>query len=167
MPTFITFYKPEDAHGYFSNFYMREIVIDDVAWPSTEHYFQAMKSLDQDTQDKIRALVSPGRAKNFAHTIQLRPDWEAVVGTPKMHEMFSDDQGIVVERTKDHFMYTALIAKFTQHEDLKAKLLETGDSVLIEDTYADPYWGNGPSKNGLNKLGRMLMLLRTKMQAGG
>ena len=36
-------------------------------------------------------------------------------------------------------MYTALKAKFTQHEDLKKILLETGNAIIIEHTENDKY----------------------------
>ena len=106
---------------------------------------------------------SPGKAKNYAHTIELREDWESPVGTPALHAMFTDEWGCAVELTKDHFMYSALIAKFTQHEDLRRGLLATGSAILVEDTIGDPYWGNGPSQNGLNKLGRQLMFVRKRL----
>lgn len=169
MPKTILFYRPQDPHGHFSNFSRHSIIIDDVTWPTTEHFFQAQKSLDPEIQEHIRKLDSPGKAKNFAHTIQLRLDWEEIPEgtTPAFHELFRDEWGIAVERVKDHFMFSALIVKFNQHEDLKKALIETGDALLIEDTFSDPYWGNGPSKNGLNKLGRQLMLVRKRLLTEG
>lgn len=69
------------------------------------------------------------------------------------------------QRVKDIFMYRALEAKFTQHEDLREQLLRTSGLPIIEDTHNDPYWANGPSRNGHNKLGRLLMLLRERLEA--
>jgi ribA/ribD-fused uncharacterized protein len=163
MPITIFFYDPRDPYGFMSNFSRHPITIDDVEWPTSEHYFQAMKSEDPHVQGIIRRLTTPGRAKNYAHTIALRSDWEKSVGTLALGELFRDEQGIVVDRTKDHFMFTALVAKFTQHADIRQELLDTGDAFLVENTIGDPYWGNGPSRNGLNKLGRMLMLLRSRL----
>lgn len=51
-------------------------------------------------------------------------------------------------------------AKFEQNEDLKVKLLETGDEHLEEgNTWEDRIWGtvNGV---GENRLGRILMQVR-------
>ena len=39
----IWFYNAGDAHGYLSNFYASPITVDGKVWPTTEHYFQAMK----------------------------------------------------------------------------------------------------------------------------
>ncbi len=162
MPKTIYFYHHERSFGYFSNFYVRPIVIDGVTWPSTETYFQAMKSLDPEVQEHMRSMA-PGEAKRHGGQIVLRPDWDAEVGTESLREFFRDEWGFAVERTKDHFMFTALIAKFEQHGDLKDALLNTNDAILIEDAPKDAYWGNGAEKNGLNKLGRQLMLVRRNM----
>ena len=39
----VMFYKENKPNGHFSNFYGSPIDIDGVVWPTTEHYFQAMK----------------------------------------------------------------------------------------------------------------------------
>ena len=39
----ICFYRERDEWGEFSNFLIAPIQIDGKLWPSTEHYFQAMK----------------------------------------------------------------------------------------------------------------------------
>lgn len=61
-------------------------------------------------------------------------------------------------------MYEGLRAKFTQNEDIRQKLLETGDRKLIEHTDRDKYWGDGGNGEGLNKLGILLMKLRTELK---
>ena len=51
----IYFYRESDAYGEFSNFARYPIVIHDVIWHTSEHYFQAMKfPHDPDYQEKIR-----------------------------------------------------------------------------------------------------------------
>lgn len=164
----IKFYHPKDPYGEFSNFFIRAITIEGLIWPTTEHYFQAMKSEDPKVQEHIRTLGSPGKAKNYGNEqLTLREDWEDIVGDEKLGDLFRDEQGVVVERVKDHFMYGALTAKFEQHADLRKLLLGTGDAHIIEDTQkvgSDPYWGNGPSAIGLNKLGRMLVMLRAALR---
>ena len=68
-------------------------------------------------------------------------------------------------------MKKALQAKFTQDQTLKTLLLETGDSEIIEASPRDSYWGalalgsaTGPDKNGLNKLGKLLMEIRMEIR---
>ena len=40
-------------------------------------------------------------------------------------------------------MKEALIAKFSQHANIKEILLSTGSATLIEHTWKDSYWGDG------------------------
>ena len=60
-------------------------------------------------------------------------------------------------------MYVALYAKFTQHSDLKKRLLGTGDRPLVEHTERDRYWGDGGDGRGENHLGKLLMKLRGEL----
>ena len=60
-------------------------------------------------------------------------------------------------------MYVALYAKFTQHSDLKKRLLGTGDRPLVEHTERDRYWGDGGEGRGENHLGKLLMNLRNEL----
>ena len=68
-------------------------------------------------------------------------------------------------------VYEGLTAKFSQNEDLKAKLLETKDVILAECAVRDKIWGIGLSMTdekrfdkdkwkGQNLLGYALMLVR-------
>ena len=55
-------------------------------------------------------------------------------------------------------------AKFTQNEELKKKLIDTGDATLIEgNTWNDTFWGvcNGV---GENNLGKILMKIREELK---
>ena len=74
----------------------------------------------------------------------LRTDWESV---------------------KDAIMHEAVLAKFTQHADLRDILLGTGDSEIVEHTENDAYWGDGGDGTGKNMLGMLLMELREKFSA--
>lgn len=61
-------------------------------------------------------------------------------------------------------MYEICKAKFTQNEDLKAKLLATGNDILEEgNTWGDRVWGtvNGV---GENRLGKILMRVREELR---
>ena len=65
-------------------------------------------------------------------------------------------------------MYKALIAKFTQHENLKEQLIATGNSFLVEHTKRDKYWGDGGDggndTKGRNMLGKLLVRVRTELK---
>jgi N-glycosidase YbiA len=62
-------------------------------------------------------------------------------------------------------MLQGLRAKFTQHVDLRAALLATGDALIIEHRVRDAYWGDGPDGRGKNRLGYLLMQLRKELAA--
>ncbi len=139
--TEIKFYSATRKYGEFSNFYPAKLKISKKEWPTSEHYFQAMKFLDGDTQELIRKLKTPAEAKRKGGSkrLPLREDWETV---------------------KDDVMRKALKTKFTQHRDLKKKLLETYPNKLSESTKRDSYWADGGDGSGKNMLGVLLVELR-------
>jgi len=59
-------------------------------------------------------------------------------------------------------MKTALQAKFLAYPGLRDLLLSTAGAVLVEASQNDMYWGAGRSGNGENKLGLLLMQLRSQ-----
>jgi predicted NAD-dependent protein-ADP-ribosyltransferase YbiA (DUF1768 family) len=78
-------------------------------------------------------------------------------------------------------MDVALLHKFTQHQDLKAELLATGDAELVEvgvkhlfpaqvltrelqDSDKDAFWGVGADHRGRNELGKALERLRDRLR---
>ncbi|BAK47021.1 uncharacterized BCR [Clostridium sp. SY8519] len=71
-------------------------------------------------------------------------------------------------------VYEGLLAKFSQNEELKEKLLETGNATLAEAAVRDKIWGIGLSMNDMNRfdrakwkgqnlLGYALMIVRGKL----
>ena len=115
-------------------------------WPSVEHYYQAMKfPQDPVWQEEIRMSASGLRAKKMGLSNEhpVRGDWEAV---------------------RDRVMKKALRAKFTQNPALLAILQKTGDRRLEDASPGDLYWGTGARGTGRNRLGEMLMELRTELK---
>lgn len=158
FPEAIRFYIPADPFGCFSNFSRHPVTIYGRVWPTSEHAFQAMKSRDRETQELIRKQGSPGKAAYLGRSIPLRADWDNIVRGSSLN--------LVPEvRVKDEVMYEVVLAKFTQNANCRAELLGTGESLLIEAAVSDPYWGEGCSRNGTNKLGQILMLVRAKLRA--
>lgn len=76
----------------------------------------------------------------------LRSDWEAV---------------------KDAVMKEAVLAKFSQHSELQKVLLATGEATIVEHTSNDAYWGDGGDGSGRNKLGEILMAVRSELRERG
>ena len=75
------------------------------------------------------------------------------------------------DKNKEKIVVNGNILKFSQNEDLKNYLIETGDKILVEASKFDHIWGIGleesnpdakyPSRwKGQNLLGFSLMLVR-------
>lgn len=141
----ITFYSVGGEYGCFSNFAPYPIVLKGQMWPTSEHYFQAQKFAGTEHEEAIRLASSPmiaarmGRSRSWP----LRLDWESV---------------------KDSIMREAVHAKFTQHQELRAQLLGTGETLLVEHTARDRYWGDGGDGSGQNRLGQILMEVRSELR---
>jgi len=144
----IRFFSKSDSYRDFSNFAPFPIDLDGTVWPTTEHYYQAQKFEDAELQERIRQAEKPVIAKNLSrkYRTRIRPDWDQV---------------------KDEVMERAVRAKVTQHAGLRALLLATGDEDIAETAPNDYYWGLGADGSGQNKLGRLLMRLRTELRDGG
>lgn len=70
------------------------------------------------------------------------------------------------EQVKDELMKQALLAKFSQNEEIRKVLLSTGDAHLVEHTKNDRYWGDGGDGSGKNRLGAILMEVREMLAQG-
>ena len=138
MPNEINLFKGE--YAFLSNFQKCEVEFEGITFPSVEHAFQAAKTLDPDERLKF-TKGSPVIVRGMGRRLKLRSDWEEI---------------------KDSVMYACLKSKF-QNPEMRKKLLDTGDAVLIEgNNHGDRYWGmvNG---EGQNKLGRLLMQVRSEI----
>ena len=142
----IKFYSVNASYGEFSNFAPYVIKVKGKIWPSTSHFFQAQKYAGTSQETAIQNASTPTKAAEMGRSrkMRVRPNWDNV---------------------KDNVMQEAVRAKFTQHADLKALLLSTGDAKIIEHTENDAYWGDGGDGKGLNKLGKILMKVRDELRA--
>ena len=148
----IHFCKIDEPYGAFSNFSHHVIKLDGKEWPSSEHYFQAQKFTDVTYQEKIRAADSPMSAMRLGQSrdVPLVKNW--------------------FEGVRDEVMYKVVWAKVQQHQEVRDLLLSTGEAPIAEHRKADSYWGDGGDGSGQNKLGKILMKIRSELvaeQAGG
>lgn len=123
---------------FLSNFYNAPVTWDGITYQNNEAAFQSAKVIDKSMR-KDFSFLDPSSAKKRGRQVQLRDDWEQV---------------------KFDIMYEICFAKFSQNNELKKKLLETGDEYLEEgNTWGDTIWGtvNGA---GQNNLGKVLMRVR-------
>ncbi len=142
----IEFYHSDQPWGELSNFSQHAVYLYEQIWPTVEHFYQAQKFPDAEQVEQIRRASSPTLAKQRAHNLQqhyLRDDWKLI---------------------KEKIMREGLHAKFTQHPDLRDKLLSSDDCRLVEHTHQDAYWGDGAGALGLNRLGVLLMELRSLLK---
>lgn len=153
-----------DRHRYLSNFHLHPIEYEGIVYPSNEHAYHAAKVIPGTHQ--ILGIVrqdfinlTPSEAKSLGRKITLRYDW--------LHELpddqiVSDGQGKLILQVRDKIMYDLNESKF-QDELLKERLLSTGELYLEETNWwRDDYWGVWEG-NGLNKLGRILMMIRSNL----
>jgi len=128
----------------FSNFHPAEIELDGKVWPTSEHYFQAMKfrGIDENYVEEIRLVDSPSKCYALAWSKPARADWDSV---------------------RDGFMKRALLSKFSQHSEFEKELLKTGDKNIIQRCSRDKYWGDGYPGKGENMLGKLLMEVRSEL----
>lgn len=132
----------DGQYRWLSNFWPAEVEFEGVLYPSSEHAYQAAKTLDLEERQLFLGAVTAGQAKRLGRRITIRKDWEAV---------------------KLEVMAAILYDKFTRHPELKQKLLDTGGAELIEgNSWGDRFWGVDGS--GQNQLGKVLMALREALE---
>ena len=137
--------KLENDYKGFLTMAPSPIVIDGKRYPTVEHYFQAMKFPDDlQWQEAIRVADKGLKARQLGEdkTKAPRADWEKV---------------------KDAVLREALVAKFQQNRGLLQLLKETGTRPIIFESN-DPYWGAGLTGKGKNRLGLLLVQVRTELR---
>jgi hypothetical protein len=145
-PNQIRFYRANGEFGFLSNLYKAEIVFEDRKFACSEYAYGFGKFRDKNYADWAITAPSPHLFSIIIHNLFA---WDITKGWA----------AIKVDR-----MRQVLYAKFTQHPDLKVKLLETGTKILVEESSIDNFWGIGPKGKGKNMLGVLLMELRTQFQ---
>lgn len=132
--------------NWFSNMipFEKPLVHEGISYPSAEHFYQALKSNDVAVRRQIADMPNPGKVKQFARTIALRPDWEQV---------------------KVDVMRMALRHKFAEGTKAREDLLATGRTEIVEwNNWGDRVWGRTIADGaGQNQLGVMLMVLRAEI----
>ena len=135
-----------DYH-FLSNFSNSPIKMGEYTFLNGEAAFQSFKDLSR--MGEFQNL-NPSEAKKLGRKVKLREDWESI---------------------KYDIMYQVVLAKFSQNEDLKIKLLDTGEAFLEEGTlWHDNCWGNCRCNKckdivGKNYLGQILMRVRNELSS--
>jgi diaminohydroxyphosphoribosylaminopyrimidine deaminase/5-amino-6-(5-phosphoribosylamino)uracil reductase len=149
--TRIPFYHKHHPYYGFTNFSPHPVIYKGKKYPTSEHLFQSFKF----------QAHRPNLAEHI-RTCSERPSVAFSEARRFQPEVRSDWKKVNIE-----MMDEALFHKFTQHADLQAELLGTGDAELIEDSDKDAFWGVGPDKQGRNELGKCLERLRATLMGNG
>jgi ribA/ribD-fused uncharacterized protein len=142
-------------YRFLSNFWPCEVVLPaEQGLPfytcaSTEHYYQAAKTLNPEWRERIALSETPNLAKKL-----VREE-----GFPQ-REDYNDAFKLAV-------MEAALRQKFSdKNPELMQQLLATNNAVLIEgNSWGDVFWGVdlAEGKGGKNHLGQLLMKIRHEL----
>lgn len=130
-------------HRWLSNFAPAEIEFQGKLYPTTEHAYQAAKTVIETEREQVRCCQHPGQAKRLARKLTLREDWFDI---------------------RDEVMLHVTRLKYARPE-YRARLLATGDAEIIEgNTWGDTYWGVCRGR-GENRLGKIIMQVRDELRA--
>lgn len=136
----------KNENEYLSNFYGASVVYDGTEFPTSEHAFQAMKARDdEELYHEIASTESPDEAKKLGKKPSLPENWQ---------------------NRRKYIMLEIVTAKFAQNPELRERLLDTEDQLLVElNWWNDTYWGaDSKTGEGKNMLGRILMEVRSSLQ---
>ena len=154
----ICFHNPDEENGYLSNWYLSDFAVGGVGYSSMEQYMMHQKALcfgDAATAEKILATHDVACIKGLGREV-----------APYNDHVWAGVRQVVV--------YEGLLAKFSQVNELRERLLATGGALLAECAVRDRVWGIGrsmtdpsrldPSKwRGQNLLGYTLMQVRARL----
>jgi len=134
-------------YSWLSNFQLfdRPLSYGNLEFTTNEHFYIAMKTLDQELRKKVSEHPAKG-LKKFGRTLPIREDWEEI---------------------KIKVMLYGLRYKFSDHNPyLKDRLIKTKDSILEEGNWwNDKFWGVClKTGEGENNLGKLLMQVRGEIQ---
>ncbi len=136
-----------DTYHFLCNFYMLEnpIQYGELSFPTSEHFYQGMKTSDLTARQAISEIKEPRVAKKAGQIIELKSNWNDI---------------------KSEVMKLGLILKFSNNADILKQLMETNDKHIVEGNgWHDNLWGNCicyecENITGQNLLGKALMEVR-------
>lgn len=155
----VFFHLPEEPFGFLSNWYLSPFVLDGIKFSSMEQYIMYSKCMEFGDLDSAKAVLAtdePAEQQKIARKASGYND-----------KVWAGRRQLVALK--------GLMAKFSQNEDLKTKLLDTGDAYLVECAYHDVIWACGIRLNeserfdasnwrGTNILGFALMEVRDMLR---
>ena len=131
-------------YRWLSNFWPSKIKFDGYEYDSVEAAYHSAKNNSKEWKE-FCAKNDSSSIKKAGQEISLRDDWEDV---------------------KVDIMEKLIRLKFNDNQELKQKLLETGDMVIEEgNEWGDVFWGvDLKTKEGKNILGKIIMKVREEIK---
>ena len=156
----ICFHNPSEDYGFLSNWYLSDFQIDGITFTSMEQYMMYKKAICFKDENIAKQILTE---KNVAKIKELG-------------RLVSDYDEHIWNGVRQIIIYEGLLAKFSQNEFLKGRLLDTKNSILAECAVKDRIWGIGlsltdpkrliPSEwKGQNLLGYALMMVRDRLKS--
>lgn len=160
----MTIERFRDDYFFLSNMYPLNIPITTrlgVEVYSSEQVYMADRFADPVVQLRVALARGPDDDQRIYK--------DGLAAKELAHELISigEEQIAEFEVVKGALMYIAVSKKFSANPDIAEKLIDTADEELVEgNDWGDRYWGVSPigSKNGLNKLGKILMQVRSELR---
>lgn len=158
----VFFHKPDEPYGFLSNWFYSPFDLNNTHYSSAEQYIMHQKCLLFGDEESAKAVL----ATDY-------PDKQQIIGRQTkgyVNSVWAGSRQLIAVR--------GLIAKFSQNEELRGKLIETKESVLVECARLDTIWACGkrltePDRfdaskwSGQNILGFSLMEVRNELKLHG
>lgn len=171
----IRFHLTQESYGELSTFWVMErpLMFDGKKYRTCEHLYQSLKynypkapPASKEFAEEIRIAEDPWDAKMLGKQVVVRrTEWQRRIAEKVLQY---NGRGATPRtdwrRAKLRAMRFALWLKFTGDPQCRKALLDTGDSMLIEETKVDSFWGTGVTGNGKNWLGVLLMETRKRLR---
>lgn len=153
----IGFHNPTEEYGFLSNWYLSNFTKNGIQFSSMEQYMMYSKAM---------CFQDEAVAKQILQT-------EDVAKIKELGRLVSNYNDQVWNGVRQIIVYEGLVEKFSQNEDLRDALLDTGNAILAECAVKDKVWGIGLSMTdpkrldpalwrGQNLLGFALMMVRNR-----
>ncbi len=155
----VCFHNPDEENGFLSNWCYSPFSVGEHEFSCMEQFMMYRKAIcfeDSITAEQILAATDAAYIKELGRKV-------------------SNYNENVWNGLRQLIVYEGLLAKFSQNEEFRNRLLSTGDAILAECAVKDCIWGIGLSMTdpdrfnitswrGQNLLGYALMMVRDKLK---
>jgi len=155
----INFWKPNEQYGFLGNWYRSPFTLYNIMFTNNEQYFMWKKQqlFDPENSSLEKKILETNNPKTIKDLGRLVQNFSQEIWDEKKYEIMKD----------------GLEAKFSQNPELKIKLINTDNAILVEASPYDTVWGIGLNAHdaqtkkwrGQNLLGKALMDVRDKYKS--